>query len=126
MPRSSGLPSGIGTSDVKSPEATEPGADAFLEIVQPQLGLEDLLENPLDTRMAYMANKIRDVILFVTKTQNPLVLFREVSQESGIEKKRVISIVIDILSLQRYAGIVIVEEDRITRLKDRNALSVNS
>jgi hypothetical protein len=52
MPRSSGLPRGIGTSDVKSPKAPEPGADAFLEIVQPQLSFEDLLENPLDTRMA--------------------------------------------------------------------------
>jgi hypothetical protein len=61
------------------PEPCEPVADAVPEIVQQQLGIKGLLENPLETGMAGMANEIPGVILFVAETQNPHVLFREAS-----------------------------------------------
>src|SRR5690348_16244717 len=66
-----------------------------------------------------------EIIPLVPKTQKSAVLVAEIPQESGIEKQRMVAIVIHILLLQRYGRVMIIVEHCGPCFENRHSLAMN-
>src|SRR5882724_9706055 len=63
---------------------------------------------------------------FFAEPQHANVLRRQITKKGGVQQQRMIAIVVEILFLQRNAGIVIVVEYGPPRLEDGHTLPMNA
>ena len=76
--------------------------------------------------MLWVSFEGMNVVGFVPKAQNSLIFLGQVSKKSGIQEKWMIPIIIDVLLLNRHAGIMVIEEYGIARLQYWNILTMNT
>src|SRR5262249_31381435 len=70
-------------------------------------------------------HEVRTIADLVAGGENTLLLLAQVAEEGGIQMQRMIAVILDVLLLERHAGIVIIEKDGVAILQYRNALAVD-
>jgi hypothetical protein len=81
----------------------------------------------------FVANRCSDWLLegrlkvgFISETQNTLILGGKISQERRIEHQRVVTVVRYVFLIQADSGVMVIEEERLSRLEDWLTLTMNS
>ncbi len=96
------------------------------EIADANVRREKPLEPALQARMRTLAHEVRLIVRLVAETEDTAIVLRKITKEGRIEQQRVVTVVFDILGLQRDIGIVVVQEDGLARLQDRDALAMDA
>src|SRR4051812_34750245 len=106
-------------------QALNPRADSLAQKLNTRLRAVRRGHYPVQKCRLGLADKRRLVISLVAKSQELLVFRAQVSQESRVQQQRMITIIIDVLLLQSYAGVVIGVEDRLPRFEHGSSLAMH-
>ena len=99
---------------------------AALKLAKRELAAVGRAHDGLKGGMSGLPLISRQVVRFVAEAQDSAILLIQVAQECGIEQQRMITIVIQVLFLQRNRRVVVIEEERLPRFENWEALPVDT
>jgi hypothetical protein len=107
-------------------DALNSRSHSICELPSPQVEVKTAFDTRVHARIWRFSFETGDVIRLIAKTKNSPILVRQPAEECCVQYQRMVSIVLNIFTLQRYERIMIIQEDRVALLQDRNTLTMDS